>query len=141
MTINLERLPDARQRLDAYLDSLKNVHFDWAGIHCATFGADVVKALTGHDFAEGHRGAYGNCEDAMAYLSGLGFDNVGDYAAFYLPEIHPAQMEYGDLCIVPDPNYGPCLAMSGGHNHLVCMTLRGKGILPRSKAIRAFKVG
>jgi hypothetical protein len=138
--IRLERLPDARQRLDSYLDTLDSVPFEWAGIHCATFAADVVNAQTGHDFAEGHRGAYSTMEEAIDYLKGLGFDSIGDYAASLLQEIPTSQMVYGDVCTVKnDDGSDNCLAVYTGQ-HLTVMTLRGKGAIPRGRAIRAFAI-
>lgn len=139
--IKLERLPDWRKRLDAYLDTLDGVEFAWEGTHCATFGADVVKAITGHDFAEGHRGAYRTMGEAMEYLVGLGFSDMAEYVASLLPEIHPSEAQIGDIAIVETPDFGPCVAMFGGPTHLTVMTLRGKGVLPRERASRAFRVG
>lgn len=140
MILMLHKLKDARERLDAYLDTLDSAHFDWGGIHCATFGADVVYAQTGHDFAEGHRGSYSTREEATEYLKGLGFDDIGDYTAFYLPEIPVSDMDYGDLCTVKGETGEIALAMCGG-THLTAMTMHGKGSLRRSRALRAFKVG
>lgn len=139
--IPLERLPDWRQRLEAYLDTLERAEFAWDGIHCATFGADVVMALTGHDFAEGHRGAYRTMDEAMEYLAGLGFNDMAEYVASLLPEIHPFEATIGDIAIVEDEQHGPCVAMFGGPTHLTVMTLTGKGVLPRERAVRAFRVG
>jgi len=138
--INLERLPGWRKRVDDFFDDVDGKPFAWGTNDCATFAAGAVNALTGIDFAEGHREAYNDAESAIAYLAGMGFADYGEYIASLLPEKPVCEASYGDIAVIDVPGVGPALGVFGGTNIQV-MTLRGKGSLPLLRATRMFKVG
>jgi len=134
------RLKDWRARLDAYLDGCNGRPFEWGGLDCALFAAGAVQAMTGEDFAASFRGNYADAAGAEAAIQAAGFGSVAEIAAAHLSEIPVAEAAMGDLAAVDMPGHGPCLAVVGGP-HIICMTLRGKGALPLTRANRAFRVG
>jgi hypothetical protein len=136
----IARLKDWRAQLDAYLDGCDGKPFQWGAIDCALFAAGAVAAMTGADFAEPFHGKYVDEDGAKAAIEAAGFKTVADIAAYHFPEIAVGEAGVGDLASVEMPGYGPCLAIVGGP-HIICMTLRGKGALPLTKANRAFRVG
>jgi hypothetical protein len=136
----LERLKDWRQRLDDYLDGIGRRPFQWGDLDCALFVADAVHAMTGVDFAGEFRGRYSDQDGAKAAVLAAGFADYAELVAAKLPEGKLGEGRIGDIAVVETPDFGPCLAIIGGA-HLTCMTLRGKGSLPLTKASRIFKVG
>jgi hypothetical protein len=142
VTDPLVRFPDWRKRLDDYLDSVDRQPFDWARINCAFFAADAVQAQTGIDLAASFRSKVIDEESAQKALADAGFADViaATVATGRLPEIPMGEQSIGDLAVVDDARFGPCLAVVGG-SHITCMTLRGKGSMPLTKATRIFKVG
>jgi hypothetical protein len=142
VTEPLVRFPDWRKRLDDYLDSVDRKPFDWIKINCAFFAADAVEAQTGIDLAANFRGLVTDEQSAMKALADAGYSDViaATVGTKRLPEISMGEQRIGDLAVVDDARFGPCLAVIGG-SHLTCMALRGKGSLPLTKATRIFKVG
>lgn len=141
MTEPLPRLPDWRQRLDDYLDSIDGKPFEWGELDCALYAAGAVQAMTGVDLAKSFRGQYSDAAGAKAAIAAAGFPDYASLVAAYLPEATAdTPVGIGDIAVVDMPGFGPCLALVGGA-HLTAMTVRGKGSLPRIRATRFFKVG
>jgi hypothetical protein len=134
------RLKDWRPRLDAFLDSCDRKPLVWGELDCALFVAGCVQAMTGEDFAASFRGTYVDEAGALAAIKAQGFDSLADIPAAHFLEIPVSGTRLGDIALVTPPGAEPCLALVAGAN-LICMTLRGKGCLPLTRATRAFKVG
>lgn len=138
--IALTRLPDWRQRLDDYLDSIDGKPFRWGELDCALFAADCVQAMTGVDLAADFRGLYTDQEGAEAAIKVAGHDTYAELVSSLLPLAEGGKHMIGDVAVVESPAFGPCLGIVGGM-HIHVMTLRGKGALPLARASRIFRVG
>ena len=60
------RLPDWQDRLRAFLDSRRDVPFDWERNDCLRFCGDAFEAMTGVDPIHEYRSAYANQEESEA---------------------------------------------------------------------------
>lgn len=113
--------------------------FEWGRVDCITFPADCVLAMTGVDVIAEERGKYNSDIGAGRRLVANDCRDVGDWLARKLPEIHPVRMGRGDVGVIEKDG-----AISG----VVCIgpQVVGKAVglglayLPRSAAVRAFKV-
>ncbi|RNF35385.1 DUF6950 family protein [Paracoccus methylarcula] len=138
----LTRRDDWRGRFAAEMDRQRRVGFAWGKQDCALgLVCGAVQAITGADLARGYRGKYRSPRAALKLLGDSGADNLGDFAALHLPEIHPSQARVGDLGILAAE--GPigeafCIVDASG---VIVMTEQGHGRLPRADMTRAFKVG
>jgi hypothetical protein len=136
---DLQRLPDWRSRLDAYLDWIEGQAFDWQVMSCGLFAAGCVQAVTGVDFAQDYVGAVKDAETAAKALAERGFETITDLAAAKLPECPVASLRMGDIASVA-LSTGPTLYLVSG-SFLTGVGRRGKVTLPLTKADRGFRVG
>lgn len=140
--MDLYRRDDWRGRLADEMDRQRRNKFIWGHHDCAIgFAAGIIEAITGVDLAAEFRGSYETPREALRILDDKGVRTLGDFAALYLPEIHPVQANVGDLCVVKsDGPFGEGLGMVDA-SVLVVLTPEGHGHRPRSDMTRAFKVG
>jgi hypothetical protein len=139
--MNLVRLPNWRERLDALFDRTAKATFSWGTLDCALFSADGVEALTSHDLALDFRGHYDTREGAQTAVKKAGFDSYEDIVKNRLGEpVNSAQLVIGDLAMVNWPETGPCLGIVGG-SHVALMTIRGRAWASLSRSNYGFKVG
>lgn len=137
----MKRLPDWRQRLDAYLDWIEGQTFDWRILSCGLFAAGCVQAVTGIDFAAEFEGKVTDAESAAVALEAAGFANVADLAAARLTECHVSELRMGDIASV-DLSTGPTLYLVNAPPlSLKGIGRRGYVTLPFDKAVRGFRVG
>ena len=138
----MKRLDDWRARLAVEMDRQRREPFKWGRHDCVIgFGAAIVQALTGEDLARGYRGKYRTPEKAAEIIAESGAETLGDFIAGFLPEIHPAFAQVGDIGVVEaDGVIGQAVCMFDASG-LVVLTEDGHGRRPRGDAIRAFRVG
>jgi hypothetical protein len=130
----LVRLDDWRPRLDAYLRVVRGQPFVWGQLDCALFCAGAVAAMTGVDLACGWRG-YRTEAAGLRKLVGAGFDTHVDLVASLLPEVHPSQVQIGDIVVLS----GVTLALVQGRLALA-IGPDGLGPVSMDTATRAFAV-
>lgn len=142
MVERLKRRDDWRARLAAEMDRQRREAFAWGKQDCAIgFAAGIIEAVTGTDLARGYRGKYRSAKGALKVLQGEGVETLGDLAAKFLPECHPAFARVGDIGVVAADGPGDeafCMVDASG---LIVMTEQGHGHRPRQDMIRAFRVG
>lgn len=132
------RRADWPERLEAVLDRYAAGGFLRGRRDCLTLCLDVVHALTGERLFPGQRG-YRSRAEAVRRGKALGFDTLGDACASVLREVHPVDAHRGDIVIIMDGEEEAGAVCTGAD--LVSMGAAGMWRLPRSQAIRAFRVG
>lgn len=140
--IEVKRIELWRGPFEEAIDAMRREPFSWNGNDCAVgLASRLTKALTGVDLAEEHRGRYTTELEALAYLSSLGFDDLADAAATFLPEIAVAETRIGDIVAIPvDAPFKHALGVVNGERVFV-LNERGMATVGLLKATRAFKVG
>ncbi|MCM2292301.1 hypothetical protein NAC44_08165 [Allorhizobium sp. BGMRC 0089] len=127
----------------AVIDTIRRRPFDWAGHDCATgLALKVVEAMTGQNPAGDWLGDYRDAASAYRHLRGLGFADLADLAAAFLPEYgHPSDAHIGDLAAIPvDTPFCHALGVINGERIFV-LSETGLASVDRQTAVRAFKVG
>ncbi|WP_417257347.1 DUF6950 family protein [Celeribacter sp.] len=143
MVQELKRRHDWRGRLSAFLDETRRDGFAWGKHDCALgLACGAVEAITGADLRKGWRGKYKTNKGALRALKKRGFDNVGDAFAAELPEYDNLLMAgVGDIAVVQsDDEFLEAMAVVDVSS-LIILTSEGQGRIPRSRMVRAFKVG
>jgi hypothetical protein len=138
----MKRRGDWHSRLNAFVDQVKRRPFQWQTHDCFIgWAADAVLAMTDEDIAAPYRGKYASAKGAAGIMKRAGFDNLGDGIASLLPEIHVSRARLGDLAIVPaDGPFGASIGIVNGEVILV-LGEKNMGVVPMSRATRAFAVG
>jgi hypothetical protein len=95
----MNRLPDWRSRLHAYIDKVRSIPYAPGTYDCGLFPAGAVQAMTGEDFAEPYRGKYKTIPEGIRILLKKGFKNHEALAAAHFTEIHPSLAAMGDLVV------------------------------------------
>lgn len=134
----LNRLPDWRSRLTAYLVETAGNGFRYGSNDCALFAAGAVRAMTGEDPAAAWRGSYTTLEGGLKRLMKAGFENHIALVDSLLTEVPPAFAQVGDIVLVDAPD-GPALGVVSGEA-VACLAPQGLGYLPREAALRAWTV-
>lgn len=89
------RREDWPERLSDYLESQRDVPFDWASHSCAAFAAGAVEAMTGQAV---EIPAHGSAREAAGLLAARTLrERLDD---LFGPEIVPALAQRGDLVLV-----------------------------------------
>lgn len=140
MTEALTRKPDWEPRLAAYLARAAKLQHRFGRHDCMINAANAVKAVTGRDFARGHRGKYRGRVSAIRYREQLGYSSDAAMLDALLPAIEPAFARRGDLVLAAPDIPGICL---GGTAAFVGLEPGKDGLvtLPRSAWTRAWSVG
>jgi hypothetical protein len=131
------RYPDWQTRLAAYLAEVRDVPFAYGFNDCALFVAGAVKAMTGDDPARGLRG-YRTMAGGQKKLKDAGFADHVALAASLLPTIPLFEAMPGDVVAVKVEG-GLALGIVQGRM-IYLVTPEGLGLVPRSEAVRAFRV-
>lgn len=128
-----QRFPDWPTRLSAYLIQVEGRKFRYGRWDCVLFMAGGVLAMTGADLAKGHRG-YSGKAGASAKLAEMG---AGDWPDLLKDRaISARDMTVGDLAMIKDECAGGiCIG-----SYIKVLTPTGIGIVPRSDAVRGFKI-
>ena len=108
MTLDLERLDNWRERLEAEMERQRRTPFEWGKHDCAIgFAGGVVRALTGKDLARGKRGSYSAPASALRALRDHGAESLGDLAAIWLPELkNKSKAQVGDIGVIASDGPG-----------------------------------
>jgi hypothetical protein len=135
----MQRRPDWQSQLTRYLAQIARKPFTEGAHDCFLFCADAGLAITGVDLADGWRGHYATTRAGLKLFRRAGYgDHIG-YVAQHLPETPTARARAGDWVVVATDD-GPSLGILQGEMIYVLMQA-GLGLVPRSAALRAFKVG
>lgn len=104
------RLPDWEARLAAWLEAAGDRPHAFGRHDCLVgLAAGVIRAITGVDFARGHRRKYAGHKSAAKYLRGLGFKSPAELLDHHLEARDPAFARRGDLVAGEDAVPGLCL--------------------------------
>lgn len=120
--------------LSAYVDAHAGKPFAYGVNDCLLMVAGAVELLTGVDHARAYRGRYSSLAEGKRLIGKTPLQFVRGV----LPAIHPSRAGDGDIGAVRsgrDIGFGIFIGA-----HLYVQTGEGMGILPRSVAIKAFKV-
>lgn len=120
--------------LSDYIDRVAQRRHEYGVNDCLLMTAGAVELLTGVDHAEGFRGKY----DSLAEGKRLIGTSLLRFVSDRLPAIEPVRAVDGDVGAVKQGReYGFGIFIGP---HLYVLTVDGIGILPRSDAVKAFRV-
>lgn len=120
--------------LSDYIDRVAGRPFQWGVNDCLIMVAGAVELLTGVDHAEGFRGRY----HSLAEGKRLAGKSLLRFVGERLKPIHPVWAVDGDVGAVKQGREWGFGVFVGPY--LYVMTETGIGILPRTDALKAFKV-
>lgn len=136
----MHRHPQWEQRLAEFAARHRSKAFKWGSVDCMIFAANAVKAVTGKDYARGHRGKYKSPLGAAKHLKGLGYTSPEAMLDALLDEKIPAFAQRGDIVLAKDGIPAVCMgafAISIGGDENV----EGLIKIPRSHWVKAWGVG
>lgn len=120
--------------LSDYVDLVGARPFQWSVNDPLMMVAGAVELLTGVDHAEGLRGRYDSCEEGKKLIGMTPLRFVSKR----LKTIPVVEANDGDVAAVKQAReYGFGIFIGA---HIYTMTQSGIGILPRTDAVKAFKV-
>jgi hypothetical protein len=134
----LQRVPDWRPRLVAWLAEVARKPFRPGEHDCALFAAGAIATMTGTDPAAKYRGRYTTVPGGLRILRRDGFADHVALVTGLLEEIPPLMAQVGDLAVVPTPE-GPALGVVAGAEVLV-LRPEGQGAVSLMAVERAFKL-
>ncbi|WP_457587282.1 DUF6950 family protein [Ensifer canadensis] len=139
--IELQRVDNWRGRFEQTIDEIRYRPFAWDAECAIHLCGRLVQAVTDIDVAAPYRGRFSTAAGAVRVMTNSGFSNLADLVASILPEIHPSQMEIGDVAaIADDSKFGFALGVCNGERIFVIKE-SGLGTVDMLDAKRAFKVG
>ena len=125
-------------RLEDIIAAYQGGVFIWGVRDCFRLTMDVAKALTGADpYADLE--PYDSEMGAARRLVERGFASLGDALAAVMPEVPPALAQRGDVGVVDEAGTDAGVVVIG--TDVVGMSQRGLTRVPRSRLVRAFRVG
>lgn len=135
----MPRISTWEQALADYLAKTHDLPHAWGQHDCMLDWAGAAKAMTGHDFARGHRGKYISKLTAYRYLKTLGFDSPEAMIDSLLPEKPVGFAQRGDVVLDRDGVPGIC---NGGEALFILPADDGGGriLQPRSEWVKAWLV-
>lgn len=140
----MQRFDDWAIRYQLFIDKVRSSPFKWGDFDCGPlFAGQLCFALTGENPASHLIGRYSDEKSAVELMRSLGFDNLADATASFLPEYQtPALARLGDIAAIPVSGspFGHALGIVNGERLLVLGT-KQVGSIGRQNASRAFKVG
>ncbi|WP_020476268.1 DUF6950 family protein [Zavarzinella formosa] len=98
-------------RLASYLNTSKDLTFEWGRTDCALWAATWVRSCTGEDFLSDWIGKYKTERGAATLMRKRGFQSVADIADAALPVIPVTLARRGDLVLHPVDG---CLGIGNG---------------------------
>lgn len=106
---------------------------------CAIFAANMVLAMTGEDYAAPFRKRYSTITGGIRKLRAAGYRDHISFVEYHFPEIEVIDACPGDILVI-DADEGLALGVMQGAAGVYVPTPRGVGLVPRSAAIRAFRI-
>lgn len=140
--MTVRRLPDWRERLEAEVRRKADYAFAWGSNDCCLFACDLVRAMTGVDYAAAFRGRYSTPLGAARTLRDVAgvatLPDLLDKLAAQEPwsEIDPSSATSGDWTLLDGP-HGPTLAIRFGQLVAAPGDV-GVSLLPASRSLRAW---
>jgi hypothetical protein len=134
----MDRLPDWKPRLIAWLASIAGTPFEPGKHDCALFVAGAIEAMTGEDPAARFRGRYTTVRGGLRVIRAEGFGDHVDMVSSRLEEVAPLMAQVGDIAVVDTPR-GLALGVVAGAEILV-LGLHGLGAVSLLEGKRAFKL-
>ena len=134
-----DRLPEWRERLQVYLQSIAHEPLEFGRHDCALFAADAVRAMTGVDLAEAYRGRYTTLHGGMRILARDGFSDQVALVAAHLAPVTVAMAMPGDLAVF-ETQSGRALGVVQGAAVYVLHVDGLLGLVPLTDATEAFTV-
>jgi hypothetical protein len=126
---------DHMRRLNYFLNSKRDVPFEWGEWDCCVFAADAVKVMTGEDKLKDFRGLYSNKYEAARLLRDKGEGTLVKTAIKVLgAPIFRSRALRGDVVIINN-NIGICTGQKAvfvGENGLL--------YLPMAEATHCFSI-
>lgn len=120
--------------LSDYIDRVAQRRHQYGVNDCLLMTAGAVELLTGVDHAEGYRGRYSSLAEGRKLIGTSLLRFVSDR----LDQIDPVRAVDGDVGAVKQGREFGFGVFIGPH--LYVLTENGIGILPRTDAVKAFKV-
>ena len=124
--------------LRSYLAAQADAPFAYGSADCGSFAGGAIEAMTGENPHAAVAGKYKTMAGALRALKRLGHEDHIAYAASVLNEIDPLYAQFGDVAVVDSPE-GPALGVVVG-SHIEIRTPVGRGVVPLTDAVRAFRV-
>lgn len=134
----MKKLDAWKQNLRAYLTEQAEKPFAFGRVDCGSFAGGAIEAMTGTNPHAAVAGRYKTMKGALRALKRKGFADHIEYAASVLTEIDPLFASFGDIAVVPSPE-GPALGVVVGA-HIEVRAPKGRGLVPLTDAVRAFRV-
>lgn len=108
------RKADWPTKLAEALNEAKNKPFAWGSHDCVLFAADVVKAITGKDYAAEHRGTYNSARGAYQFLQKHSPDKAASGLVDQFFDRIPVKFAgRGDVLAI-QTKHGPALGICAG---------------------------
>ena len=134
----MQKLVDWRPRLRAFLAAQAEAPFAYGSADCGAFAGGAIEAMTGENPHAKVAGRYKTMAGALRALRRLGHKDHVAYTASLLTEIDPLYAAFGDIAVVNSPD-GPALGVVTGP-HIEVRAPGGRGVVPLTDAVRAFRV-
>lgn len=123
--------------LRSYLAAQADTPFRLGFYDCGAFAGGAIEAMTGENPHAAVAGKYKTMAGALRALKRLGHEDHIAYAASVMDEIDPLYAQFGDIAVVDSPE-GPALGVVVG-SHIEIRTPEGRGVVPLTDAVRAFR--
>lgn len=137
----IERFEDWPARLMAAIDAASKKPFQWGENDCMLFGADIVLAMTGHDYMAAYRGKYLTSGGAMRMLRFYGYASIYEAVSAGLGEplgsVFFAQR--GDVVLYGDKEWKHGMGICMGED-IAAMAKDGLTYLPMPMAAVAWRI-
>jgi hypothetical protein len=96
------RVEDWQERLAAFVESVRDVPFEWSVNDCVTLAAGAVEAVAGFDPMAHHRGSYRDARTARLLIARSGGLEALVLGCGCFREATPAFASRGDVVLVED---------------------------------------
>lgn len=134
----MARVKNWPDRLEEVIAAYQGGVFVWGSRDCFRLTMDVALALTGTDpYADLE--PYDSETGAARRLVERGYATLGDALAAVLPEVPPSMARRGDVGVVDEAGTDAGVVVIGAD--VVGMSQRGLTRVPRSRLMRAFRIG
>lgn len=132
------KTPGWENRLIEYIATIRARDYAPSELDSGMFPAGAVAAMTGVDHVASWRGKYKTAARGKAMLRRKGYADYVEFVASLFEE-HPSPLmaQRGDLVVIEQDGVS-VLGIAQGE-HIYVMTLKGLGLVPLTRAKRAFR--